>query len=389
MSRAVQRPLLGRRSYRHVGIGPQLVLPEGHSLLVVGPTQVGKTSAVVVPAILRWSGPLVVTSVKRDVVELTERWRRAHGPLVHLEPGRSNGATWDPFEGVNNYHDALGLARDLVVGDRSRASAESEFWNALAIKLFAALAWRTRERGGDVFDLLASLERRELVDEWTLTSDDDANRTLLSFSRHEARTADAVLTTVEAMLVPWQRRQPLTALLDVLDAGTAYLVAPRRDQRRYEGLLRGALSALVAEQQRRVDLGVAREVLFVLDEAASIASLDDLDQLAATGRGLKITLVSVFQDFAQIEGRWADRAATIVNNHATRLVLGGLVDPRVATYLPELVKEPNAPALRTWPPRSAAVISGRRPLTRTRLTPWWRQRQLRRRASVVGNVNVR
>ena len=382
MSSRFDRPVLGRRSFQHVGLGPQVVLPSGHSLLVVGPTQVGKTSGIVVPAILRWCGPLVVTSVKRDVVELTERWRSAQGPVVQVEPGREHGATWDPLEMINSYHDALGLARDLVIGDRARASSESEFWNALAVKVLAAMALRTRERGEDVFDLLADVERREGFDDLRPTSDSDANRTLHSLATHEARTADAVMTTVEAMLIPWQRRQPITRLAGVLESGTVYLVAPRHDQRRYEGVFRGVLQSLVAEQHRRVDAGTASEVLFVLDEAAAVAPLDDLDQLAATGRGLGITLLTVFQDFAQIEGRWGERAATIVNNHASRVVLGGLVDPRIVTYLPELAaKDDKSPPMRTWPAGSAAVISGRRPVIRTRLRPWWRQRALRRRVN--------
>ncbi len=376
------RPLLGQRTFKHVSLGPQLALAAGHSLLVVGPTQVGKTSGVVVPAILRWSGPVVVTSVKRDVVELTSKWRSAHGPVVQIEPGHRSGATWDPLEFVSDYHDALGVARDLVVGERARASAESEFWNALAVKVFAALALRTKQRGEDVFDLLADVERREGCDEIQPTTDPDANRTLRALASHEARTADAVMTTVEAMLSAWQRRQPLAQLAGVLDAGTVYLVAPRHDQRRYEGVFRGVLQSLVAEQHRRVDDATACEVLFVLDEAAAVAPLDDLDQLAATGRGLGITLLSVFQDFAQIEGRWGERAATIVNNHASRLVLGGLLDPRVTTYLPELAPadERSAP-LRMWPAGSAALISGRRAVMRTRLRPWWRSRSLRRRVA--------
>jgi type IV secretion system protein VirD4 len=377
------RPLLGQRTLQHVSLGRQIALARGHSLLVVGPTQVGKTSGIVVPAILRWSGPLVVTSVKRDVVELTSQWRAAQGPIVNIEPGHRDGATWDPLEFLRDYHDALGVARDLVVGERARASAESEFWNALAVKVFAGLALRTKQRGEDVFDLLADVERREGFDDLQPTSDSDANRTLRSLASHEPRTTDAVMTTVEAMLTPWQRRQPLAQLAGVLDAGTVYLVAPRHDQRRYEGVFRGVLASLVSEQHRRVDAGTAAEVLFVLDEAAAVAPLEDLDQLAATGRGLGITLLSVFQDFAQIEGRWGERAATIVNNHSTRLVLGGLLDPRVTTYLPELAPsdERSAP-LRMWPTGSAALISGRRALLRTRLRPWWKSRSLRRRVNV-------
>jgi type IV secretory pathway TraG/TraD family ATPase VirD4 len=43
--------------------------------LVVGPTQAGKTSSLVVPTLLRWRGAVVVTRVKNDVIEATSKWR--------------------------------------------------------------------------------------------------------------------------------------------------------------------------------------------------------------------------------------------------------------------------------------------------------------------------
>jgi type IV secretion system protein VirD4 len=391
LHRRGDRPSLGRRSWHHYAVGPELELPERQSLLVVGPTQVGKTSSLVVPAILRWPGPLVVTSVKRDVVDVTRKWRATLGSVVELAPADDHGLTWDPLESVHSHRDALGVARDLVVGDRSRASAESEFWNALAVKLLGALIVDTKSRGGTVYDLVADVEDRRYLEDVPRSPSDDVRRVLRSFQAHETRTADAVATTVEAMLVPWQLRQPL-ARLDgfVGGANTLYLVSPRHEQRRYEGLFRGALRALVAQQQRAHEAGASQGVLLVLDEAASAAPLEELDQLAATGSGLNITLLSVFQDFAQIEARWGERAATIVNNHASRLVLGGLVDPKVTTYLPELrPTDDKEPPLRSWPVGSAVLLSGRLPKMTTRLVPWWRQRRVRRRAdrsSAVGTM---
>ena len=237
---------MGRRSWHHVGFGPQRELPAGHSLLVIGATQSGKTSSLVIPAILRWRGPLIVTSVKRDVVALTKPWRESVGTVTELEPNHVGGLTWDPLEYVCTYHDALGVARDLVVGERSRTSAESEFWSALAVKLLGALAVWTHERGGSIFDVVANVEERQFMNDVAPSRDPDVTRVLRNFHQHDARTADAVATTVEAMLVPWQLRQPLASLRHVLsDDNTVYLVAPRHDQRRYEGLFRGALRALV------------------------------------------------------------------------------------------------------------------------------------------------
>jgi type IV secretory pathway TraG/TraD family ATPase VirD4 len=122
----------------------------------------------------------------------------------------------------------------------------------------------------------------------------------------------------------------------------------------------------------------------VLDEAATVASLEELDQLAATVSGLDVTLVTVVQDFAQLAARWGARASTIVNNHATRVVLGGLADPTVSKYLPELVdfKEGNKVlSIRERAGGSALVVAGRRPVFAVRLRPWWRDRRLRDRGT--------
>ena len=88
---------------------------------------------------------------------------------------------------------------------------------------------------------------------------------------------------------------------------------------------------------------VLRRLLMVLDEAATVASLDELDQLAATVSGLNVTLVTVIQDFSQLVARWGPRPSTIVNNHTTGVVLAGLADPSVGMYFPEVVAtEPDA-----------------------------------------------
>ena len=84
------RPALGRRVWNGVAYGPTVVLGERSSLLIVGPTQVGKTSSLVVPSLLNWTGALVVTSVKRDVVEMTKRWRASLGTVQVLDPGRDD-----------------------------------------------------------------------------------------------------------------------------------------------------------------------------------------------------------------------------------------------------------------------------------------------------------
>jgi hypothetical protein len=139
---------------------------------------------------------------------------------------------------------------------------------------------------------------------------------------------------------------------------------------------------VLEEQQRHVDEGTSHRLLMVLDEAATVASLEELDQLAATVSGLNVTLVTVIQDFAQLVARWGPRAATIVNNHTTRVVLGGLADATVGKYLPELVEtnpDSNQIPLRLRPRGTAVVVAGGQRVFEVRLRPWWKDRRLRDR----------
>jgi type IV secretion system protein VirD4 len=348
-------------------------------LLVVGPTQAGKTSSIVVPALLRWSDALVVTSVKNDVIATTRHHRSSLGETEVLEPGRDDGLTWNPLEGVTTLRHSTRVARDLTIGSGDRG--DTEFWNALATKFVAGLMMVAIQRGQSIFDVAHAVERRD-VSSWLGDRDASAAGEVVSnFLGHDAKTLEGVLTTAETMLLPWRFVQPLAQVRRVVEgANTLYLCSPRGEQRHYEALFRGALRMVLEEQQRRVDEGSSRRLLMVLDEAATVASLDELDQLAATVSGLNVTLVTVVQDFAQLVARWGPRASTIVNNHATRVVLGGLADPTVGKYLPELVAaKSDVPgvSLRRRPRGTAMVVAGNEAVFHVRLRPWWKDRRLR------------
>jgi type IV secretory pathway TraG/TraD family ATPase VirD4 len=317
--------------------------------------------------------------VKNDVVEMTSKWRRTLGEVQVLEPGRDGGLTWDPLEGVSTLRHATRVARDLTLeSDRG----DGAFWNALATKLVASLLILARERGATIFDVAQVVERHDLGS-WLGARPSVASDVVRSFLDYDPKTLDGVLTTADTMLMPWRFAQPLATVRQVVaGANTLYLCSPRGEQRHYEPLFRGALRMVLEEQQRRVDEGTQRRLLMVLDEAATVASLDELDQLAATVSGLGVTLVTVVQDFAQLVARWGPRAATIVNNHTTRVVLGGLADATVGTYLPELVEsrpEVRSVPIRLRPRGTALVVAEGRQVFHVRLRPWWRDRSLRDR----------
>ena len=72
--------------------GRRLVAAEaGHSLLVVGPTQSGKTTGLAAPVIREWKGPVVAASVKGDLAEVDDGRAVRRGRGVPLRPSRYHG----------------------------------------------------------------------------------------------------------------------------------------------------------------------------------------------------------------------------------------------------------------------------------------------------------
>ena len=347
------------------------------SVTVIGPTQSGKTSRIVIPSVLRWNGPVVVASVKGDVVEVTLPWRERCGPSLIIDPSSPDGATWNPLEGVTTLREALHVARELFASP-PEASSETQFWNSHAAKLAAALFALSTQEHQTIFDVVRWLE--EHLRNLPFASDEVVQRILDGFMAMEPKTCDGVIATALAVLEPWTLPQPLGDVRAVLrEGGTVYLCAPRLDQRRYESLFRGAIRSLVDEQEGRARSGTAEPLLLVLDEAASIAPLKDLDQMAATLSGSSVSLMSVFQDAAQISHRWSSAARTLVNNHVYRIVFHGTVDATLCELLPELVPDVKAvSALRQQRPGSARLLALDAPPMTLRATPWFRS-SLRRR----------
>jgi type IV secretion system protein VirD4 len=190
-----------------------------------------------------------------------------------------------------------------------------------------------------------------------------------------------------------------------------YLCAPAHEQRR----LRPLFSALVTRVIEAAYDGAARQggplhrpLLVVLDEAANVAPLADLDVLASTAAGHGIQLVTVWQDLAQLTARYGSRAGTVVNNHRAKLFLSGIADPATLEHASTLIGEAEQPlssttvdrgrsagsttvsathrrlapadALRRLAPGTGVLISGHLPPARVTLRPWYRDRELRSRS---------
>ena len=410
--------------------GRRLVATESrHSVLVLGPTQSGKTTGLAVPAILEWPGPVVATSTKADLLADTLAFRASLGPVHVFDPAGATGyrrSCWTPLAGCESWPGAMRRAWELSMAAKAAVGGTmslGDFWFASAAKslgpyLLAAAA--TGRDMGTVARWIDTEENKEVAALLSPLAADAAAAHAATFRREDrARSSlfQVMQQIVGAYLDPAVAASSARADVvpaSLLDGGspTLYICAPHHEQAR----LRPVFAALVAQvlaavYERAATTGKPLDppVLLVLDEAANIAPVDDLPAVASTAAALGLQLVTVFQDLAQIRRRYGDASGTVVNNHRAKLVLPGLSDLDTLDLASRLVGEEetqrtsttrdasgrrSSTTAATWrrllPPESAGrlgdgeavLLYGNLPPARLRLRPWYRDRRLRRLGSL-------
>jgi type IV secretion system protein VirD4 len=409
-------------------VGRQLVASErAQSVIVFGPTQSHKTSGLAVPAILGWEGPVIATSIKADLLEHTIEHRRRCG-LVHCyDPTGSTGLPserWSPLPAARTWPGARRVAAGLTEVAKSSAGtmSDGDFWYATAAKLLAPLLFAAacgKRSMDDVVRWVDTCEEGEVLDLLAAAGVPEAVHAAASMFGKEDRQRSSIYTTVETILEPFAdgAGPVLTGRDRLIDPGrlvggsnTLYLCAPAHDQRRLTPLFVSVVRQVVEhvyEQVTRTRRPLDPPLLIVLDEAANIAPLTDLDALASTAAGHGVQLVTIWHDMAQITARFGPRATTVVNNHRAKLFLSGISDPSTLDYASQLIGEEEvtlpavthggrggpsttlsasvrrlAPpdALRRTPPGEGVLVYGDLPPARLTLQPWFSDPWLRARA---------
>jgi type IV secretion system protein VirD4 len=419
------RLTLGRVNSHLVAAEPR------QSVIVIGPTQTGKTTGFAIPAILEWQGPVLATSVKSDLLRDTLAARSAipDASVWIYDPTRSTGmptAGWTPLAGCETWQGAQRVASWLVHAARggSPGIENAPFWYGAAEKLLAPLLLAAVHADLTMSDVVRWLDTKEVNEVgWglELAGEDAPVIAFAATTNREKRTRSNVYATAETVLAAYADPGVLASAETsdlraerLLDGGphTAYICAPAHEQRRLQPLFATLVQEVTARAyERATETGKPLDppLLLVLDECANIAPLRELTTLASTGAGQGIQLVSVFQDMAQITAVFGrDDAPTIVSNHRAKVILSGIADPRTLEYLAGLLGDEQvrhvawtkgadgrhsttesviyralAPAhtLREMQPGYGVLVYGHLPPTKIAMRPWFKDPRLRRAAN--------
>ena len=400
------------------------------SVAVIGPSRSGKTVNVI-SSLLEWTGPAVVVSVKRDLIDATRTAREVRGTCRVFDPSGVAGmspqtlARWSPLRAATTPRGAQKAAAALAAAiPRNGVDGGGDYWvkqaeilltgllgaaaldptrsmSDVAEWVFAKLvATEARQpdgsvvrQGNEITDLLAGLRHHESPE--VRTAAGMAMLHLDAVWSLDERVLSSVYATVQTVVQAWL--DPAVALsstpsatgtggyvdldwlTDAEEARTLYLVAPLDDQERLAPVLGGLLGDLKDQAYQRDVAGdtLTRPLLMVIDEAGNMP-LAWLPEVAATCAGIGILLVTIWQSKAQLDAAYGRLSDSVLTNHLTKIVFSGCSDQATLDYISRLLGDEDVQR------RSTSFDlggSGRRSVSesthREALTPFHLLRQVR------------
>ena len=331
------------------------------------------------------------------------------------------GARWTPLAHCRTYSDARRVGRMLAdAADIGGHRAEdANYWQLLGAKLLSVLLFAAAGTGRSMADVARWVDVQDVDDVATALMEIGNQQALDAWAACTSRpdnTMGSVYGTAETLLDVYG--DPTVAAsaegcdldLDQLLTGannTLYLYAPASEQERLRPLFELLVSVVIWKAEELAAAqpdGMLDPRLFVcLDEAGNCAAIKKLPQLATTGRGQGIQLLTIWHDEAQLAHRYGHRASTVLNGHRAKLLLSGQADPASLELASKLVGDEAVvqtsettggdgrasltestayrrmlppEALRQLKPRRALLVYGHLPPVRIRLRPRFRSRRL-------------
>ena len=361
--------------------GPHLLAAKSfRPVLVLGPQRSRKTTSIAIPSLLEWDGPAVVTSIRTDILTGTYDLRSKRGraqvyePMRRLMPEQAAVVGWNPLDDCKDWDSAIRCSSALTEAG-ALDLREGEFWYGMASRLLAPLLFAAGANGYTMTDVARWVKTSEEFEVRSLLQAAGISQAIESFEavcNMESRLRTSIYGTCMAVMRVFDYNSVCESSVsgfrvdDFFDGGanTLYLCAPPDHQQELAPLFIALLRRIIREAYERDSVGERdAPLLIVLDEAANIAPLRNLDTLATTAAGSGIQLVSVFHDLSQMVALYGEaRALSIANNHSAMLVLPGNRDPRTADLTMKLVGDEDIEGL-TQPRQGSALLRRLQPGT--------------------------
>jgi type IV secretory pathway TraG/TraD family ATPase VirD4 len=325
----------------------------------------GKTTARAIPAIVASPGPVLVTSVKGDIVDATRGPRETRGAIAVFDPQQIWGSEpqrlwWNPLATITTITEARRLAEHFAAAEREPGVQRDAFFDPKAEDLTANLL------------LAAAVGDRSILDvyKWATNPRDDTAVRLLRDGGHElpayavegvinlpdktrggiyggaeralsCLTEPAVSAWVTVPTVPGI--EAFSPADFVAGTGTLYLLSqggPGSPAPLVAALTDAVLRAGEAKARESRGRRLDPPLLSVLDEAANICRLRQLPALYSFYGSMGLPIITILQSYAQGVDVWGREGMRKLWSAANvRTYGGGVADPDFLEELSKLIGE--------------------------------------------------
>ena len=339
------------------------------NVLVIGGSGSGKTRFFVKPQIMQLHSSYVVTDPKGQVVcevgKLLER--NSYKIKIFNTINFKKSMHYNPFAYIHSEKDILKLVTTLITNTKGDGKSGDEFWTKAETLLYCALigyihyeAPPEEQNFTTLLEFINAMEVREDDEEYKNPVDrmfeeleaekpnHFAVRQYKKYSLAAGKTAKSILVSCGARLAPFDiaELREIT-MYDELELDTLgdkiFLNEKDKKDKRFQktalflimsdtdstfnfliSMIYTQLFNLLCEKADDVYGGrLPVHVRCLIDEAANIGQIPNLEKLVATIRSREISACLVLQAQSQLKALYKDNADTIIGNMDSRIFLGG------------------------------------------------------------------
>ncbi len=341
------------------------------NVLVVGGSGSGKTRFWLKPNLLQMHSSYVVTNPKGSIaVECGNALlRNGYRIKIFNTINFKKSMKYNPFAYIHSEKDILKLVTTLIANTKGESKGGDDFWLKAETLLYTALigyihfeAPEEEQNFSTLLEMINAMEVREDDEEFKnpvdlmfeeleqREPDHFAVRQYVKYKLAAGKTAKSILVSCGARLAPFDIKElrELTAYdeldLDTLgDRKTALFLIMSDTDGTFNFLISmiyTQLFNLLCEKADDVYGGrLPIHVRCLIDEAANIGQIPNLEKLVATIRSREISACLVLQAKSQLKAIYKDNADTIIGNMDSQVFLGGSEETTLKSLNASLGKE--------------------------------------------------
>ena len=325
------------------------------NVLIVGGSGSGKTRFWLKPNLLQMHSSYVVTDPKGSIICECGNALLKHGYRIKIfnTINFKKSQHYNPFSYIHSEKDILKLVTTLISNTKGDGKAGDEFWTKAETLLYTALigyihyeAPVEEQNFATLIEFLNAMEVREDDEDFENPVDlmfkelkrknpnHFAVRQYAKYKLAAGKTAKSILVSCGARLAPFdiEELREITAYdeleLDTIgDQKTALFLIMSDTDSTFNFLISmiyTQLFNLLCEKADDVYGGrLPVHVRCLIDEAANIGQIPNLEKLVATIRSREISACLVLQARSQLKAIYKDNADTIIGNMDSQIFLGG------------------------------------------------------------------